>query len=434
VYAIGSKAIVKLCLEQSTLEWHRAKLSEKLFKQTELAQFLAVKEHIEKHHALPHIQTVVGLFPELQGLVDQVPEPVSYYVEKVDSRFFRDKISESILKSQEILQSNQNAWLEAQAVLRDATSEITAHQYRLRITDFGVEGEKIILDQYHKVKLSDDGAMFGWPYLDKQGLVMDGEVVSYVGRPMAGKSFLTAYSAIHNWRRKHDVDKKRKNVLFVSMEMMTLPVSQRIAAMYTGYGISELKTGFPTPIYEKFAKKLKTVSEEDNHLYIVDGNLAASVEDIYLLADSLKCGVVYIDGAYLVRHRNSKLDRFARAAENVELMKRYTSDLGMATFASWQFNRAGAKKKGSTSESEASLEDIGYSDAIGQISSVVLGLFQEDTVETLGKRKIRLLKGRNGETGEFTINWDFIKMDFSQLDPPLEASQEVEEEYKELLV
>jgi hypothetical protein len=87
--------------------------------------------------------------------------------------------------------------------------------------------------------------------------------------------------------------------------------------------------------------------------------------------------------------------------------------------ASWQFARTASKKK--TNE-EVTLDDIAYADAIGQVSSVVLGLFEDETVETLKQRRVKLLKGRNGETGEFLTKWDFDKMDFSQVEAQSVAS------------
>ena len=196
--------------------------------------------------------------------------------------------------------------------------------------------------------------------------------------------------------------------------------------MYAGTNIGQLKSGgysTQTPpsgapsMYAKFMAGMKAMHFEKAKLYVVDGNLAASAEDVFALADQLKCKLVFIDGAYLMRHKNTKLDRFTRAAENVELMKRACTDLDQMCFGSWQFNRAAVKdkKKGE----KGALEDIGYSDAIGQISSIVLGLFQEEGVETMEKRQIKVLKGRNGEVGQFDVNWDFINMDFSSVDKPV---------------
>lgn len=225
------------------------------------------------------------------------------------------------------------------------------------------------------------------------------------------------YSAIHNW-------KSGRNTLVVSMEMGPLPMAQRITAMYAHTNIGQLKIGgYSTQTYAKFKEGMKHLSDEKASLYIVDGNLAASVEDVFTLAHQLKCKIVYIDGAYLMRHKNSKLDRYTRAAENVELMKRHCTDLETTCFSSWQFNREAVKgkKKGEV----AGLEDIGYTDAIGQVSSIVLGLFQEDGVETMKSRQVKVLKGRNGEIGQFSINWDFTNMVFDQVqdsapDAPME--------------
>jgi hypothetical protein len=69
------------------------------------------------------------------------------------------------------------------------------------------------------------------------------------------------------------------------------------------------------------------------------------------------------------------------------------------------------KKKGE----DADLSDIAHTDEIGMISSIVMGVFEEETVETLKQRRVKILKGRNGETGEFVSNWDFMKMDFSEV-------------------
>ena len=226
-------------------------------------------------------------------------------------------------------------------------------------------------------------------------------------------TFFVLNGALFNW-------KEGRNVLFVSMEMAPLPIAQRAAAMYAHTNLTQLKTGgyatYPigSSLYEKFGKALTQITHEKAKMYIVDGNLAASAEDVYTLADQLECSIVVIDGAYLLRHKNGRLDRFMRAAENTELIKRFSSDLDCCTFTSWQFSRE-AIKKGKNKNEQAGLEDIGYTDAIGQISSIVLGLFQEDGVETMKRRSIKVLKGRDGQVGQFEVNWDFVTMDFSQI-------------------
>jgi hypothetical protein len=127
-----------------------------------------------------------------------------------------------------------------------------------------------------------------------------------------------------------------------------------------------------------------------------------------------------IDGAYLLRHKNATLDRFSRTAENIELVKRLTSSHGAATFASWQFNRDASKKFNQKNKADVGIDDIGYSDAIGQISSVVLAVFPSGE-ETKQTREIWVKKGRNGEHGQWTVDWNFQTMDFSQVHPEVKA-------------
>jgi len=97
-------------------------------------------------------------------------------------------------------------------------------------------------------------------------------------------------------------------------------------------------------------------------------------------------------------------------------------------FCSWQFNREATKKAKKGGGDHGDLEDIGYSDAIGQISSIALSLFQEDGIETMKRRKIQVMKGRNGEVGQFSIAWDFVQMSFQQVDPPLTPEAKATEE------
>jgi hypothetical protein len=411
---LGLKAIRRLCEQQKTYDWFQAKLNDALFKPQELPVFQWVDEHVRKHHALPQLQTLEQKFPESMGL--ETVEPASYYVDLLTNQFFYQKLVGASTQSHAILKDDPNGWQQAAEVHRQALSAIALQNYRTQIMDFGAEASDLLLNTYHKKIEVVNVSMFGWPYMDAMGGAMPGDVVSFIGRPQAGKSWLTLYTALKNWRYK------KHSVLFVSMEMSHLPIAQRAAAMMAGTNLTQLKAGTygnfgPSSTYKQFADTLQAIHSpvEDGgpRLYIVNGNLAADIEDIYILAAQLGCATVVIDGAYLCRHKNGKLDRFTRAAENCELMKRHTEDLQIATFSSWQFSKTASAKK-SKGES-AGLEDIGYTDAIAQISSIVLGLFQDDGVETLNKKTIRVLKGRGGEVGQFDINWLFDCMDFDEV-------------------
>lgn len=420
-FALGSKTIKRLCEEQNPIGWQKAKLSPLLFKPYEQSILAWVVDHLKHHHALPHVDTLQAQFPDLGAI--ETPEPSSYYVKLLEQQFCYERLNQANLDSQAILKEDQNAADKAIEVHRSCIRTITEQKYRVRILDVAKDAPGLVLAAYHQMNMAEHVATFGWPYMDSQsGGVMPGDVISFVGRPAVGKTWLTLWTALHNW------SVRKLNVLYVSMEMATLPIAQRIAAMYTHQNIAQLKVaGFSTQTLKKFSLGLKAMGLEQAKMYVVDGNLATSVEDLFSLAEMLECKVLFIDGAYLLRHRNSKLDRFTRAAENVELIKRFCTDLETMAFCSWQFNREASKKQKKGKGDQGDLEDIGYSDAIGQISSIALSLFQEDSVETMKHRKVQVMKGRNGEVGQFSIAWDFITMTFHQTHPLVDTMEQVEE-------
>ena len=405
-FGLGFKCLKSLCATQQAMKWYRAKLVPEMFRSDEIPVFEWVEGFVQKHHALPQLSTLEAKFPDVANI--EAPEPVSYYLEKVETRLYYERINKANIESQNVLKNDQTKIEEALNIMSDTMAYIKAHQYRHRIVDLVKEGPTMALTAYSNVMMMENVGQFGWPYMDKAtGGMMPGDVITFIGRPAAGKTWKVLYTAMHNWR-------KGKRVLVVSMEMAPLPVVQRLVAMYAHTNIGQLKVGgYSSHTFNKFKQSLFALTQENDGFYIVDGNLAASVDDIYSLAQQLKCDQVYIDGAYLLRHKNSRLDRYTRVAENIELIKKDTSEAEVPTIASYQFSRTATKNKKKGEQGD--LDDIGYSDAIGQISTIALGLFQDDSVETLEGRVIRVLKGRNGEVGQFKINWDFQTMDFSEV-------------------
>jgi replicative DNA helicase len=407
IYNLGLRALRRIVEDQKALDWHKHKVSESLFISGEVEVFTWVNAHLTKFHQLPQLETLCSQFPEVKEL--DTPEPFAYYLDHLQDRYAYRLINNSNLESQKMLKEDKNAIKPAVALMEKTIGLIKGQEYRTKIMDVGKESGKLVLAQYHNTLQNDLLAEFGWPYLDEMtGGALPGDVISYVGRPAMGKTWLILFSALLNWR-------KGRSVMLTSMEMNILAIAQRLTAMYSKTPISQLKMGgFSSSTYKTFAGGLLEMGQETGKFYVVDGNLAASAEDVYLLASQLGVSSVYIDGAYLLKHSNPRLDRFTRVAENVELMKGATTELEIPTFASWQLNREAAKAQKKTGQS-AGLEDIGYSDAIGQISSIVLALLQEEGVETLNQRSVDVLKGRSGEIGKFGINWGFQTMDFNQV-------------------
>lgn len=411
LFEIGNKALISLVTNADPMDWYKFKLKEKYFKGNEVDVFRTITNHIQKYSKLPEVETLTSYHPQLKPLV--TPEPPAYYRDLLIARYKYTVIKDSLTKSQGIIGESPLAVEQACDLLQETVGELNDTKYNDRILNFREDAPAMLRQEYYNREDKNEHKFF-WDYMDNMSNGFHaGDVVSFVGRPARGKTFMLIRTALQNWRMQG------ARPLVVSMEMTPLSLAQRMSAMYAEVNLSQLRShSFATASEKKFRGGLERISAEGEDFFIVDGNLAATAEDVYMLASNLNCDSIYIDGAYMLKHPNVRLDRFTRVAENVELMKQYGSQLGIPTVASWQLNRDAAKKsqKGSKNApaQKSGLEDIGYSDAIGQISSIVLALTEPESVETLNRRVLSLMKGRNGEVGEFAINWDFMRMNFDQ--------------------
>jgi replicative DNA helicase len=407
---LGLRALKRYVVDGDGLAYLTAKLSPSMFKgDQERSVFEFVQSHFSEFRELPKLATLESKFPELAAV--EAPESSKYYASKLDRRFAYDAIDVATTEARKVLKEAPDKTKEAEDVLRLALGTIAVQRHRNRVMDVGVEVPELLLSTYHGTIGTKMSPMyFGWPYMDALGGVLPGELVSFVGRPAAGKTYQMLYVAMHNWRECKD------SVLFVSMEMGHLAIAQRVGSMYSHLPVGQLKVGgFSSKTFKKFVESLHVMSSEQAKFYVVDGNLAVSVEDVYSLAEVLGVRKVLVDGAYLMRHPDRRLGRYDRVAENTEWMRRLTAETGMCTAASWQFSREAVKKKSKNKDAKAALEDIGYSDVIGQVSAIVIGIMQEESVETILRKRLDLLKGRNGEVGAFDVRWDFQLMDFREL-------------------
>lgn len=405
---IGKRFLAAVVKESSVSNYLRFGDIAKLFKNHESPMYEFVDAHVKKHGVVPNAQTV------LEGVKEDLPdivEPSTFYFDQLRDRHIELTMKAAVQKAGEMLMPGQKEPNKALAHLTKEVLDLARQVYTTGLVDYRDAIEHVLPDYVSKIKGTAGGIELGWHTLDNMtGGLVGGDLVSYVGRPATGKSFNLLWSALHAWKNQ------KKVPLFISMEMKPLLLEQRLAAIDAKVPLSHVKlTGdhmMTTEETKSMTKLLKSNQKSEVPFWIVDGNLSTTVDGIYSLCRQLNPDCVYIDGAYLLKHSNSRLDRYTRVAENAELMKQALTDLNIPGIATWQFSREATKKK---KGEKVGLEDIAYSDAIAQISSLVMALLEEDTVETLGGRRVDILKGRSGETGMFRTRWDFVSMSFEEI-------------------
>lgn len=371
----------------------------------EIEAFVFMQDFLKKHGAVPKAETV-----KLHTGVSLVEceEPVDYYLSLVKTRYVKSEVVGIMQVAHAQMQEGKPP--------EEVLAEVVSRGMGLKLNTvenkvFDYRKAATLLHQQAKEAFylgHTGGLMTGWKtYDDMAGGLMPGDMMSIVGRPASGKSWLLIWMAFLSWL-------KGNPVLLVSMEMTPLLIMQRLSSVDVQVSMTKLKNkGLLPKQLDKYFEALKANEAKESGFYVLDGNLSSTVEDIWLSATVLKPSSIYLDGGYLVKHPTEK-DRFRRVAENADLMKQNLSPLA-PTAVSWQFAKPPkGSKKGETNK-DFTGDDIGYSDAILQVSSTALGIMQEENVETVEKKRVKILKGRNGEVGEFDINWKFDPYpDFSE--------------------
>lgn len=231
------------------------------------------------------------------------------------------------------------------------------------------------------------------------------------------------WSAITYWSNQIN-EGNPTPVMFVTQEMGAAQIEKRALPMIAGVN--------PTPLYQgtllqyqqggmthaEYLAKLEDarimLANAPAPFLIYDSKMAGTIADIESIAAVHGVRRVWIDGMYMVRHPDPRLGRYARVPENLDLTKQWCQRTGASVVSSWQFKR-GAGKDGAEGETP-DLDDIGYSHAIGEYMGVILGLLENPkSVTQMNKKKVTVMKGRNGEVGGFDIHWNFAKMDFSEI-------------------
>lgn len=374
---------------------------EDMFRGDEKDLYVYVRDHLSTYGKLPDRKTIKKWAKKKSiplPVPEEIVEPPEFYYDRLETRNLKLNLLKAMKESEQHRQEDPDTALD---VLATEVVKLVHHKQRTKLVNIATDGLDIVEREYAKaVSGVETSLKFGWKTLDDMsGGLRGGDLVSIIGRPGMGKTYMALHGMINAWHAGF-------STLFISMEMQATPIVQRVVSMYTHTSIGELKAGQISSKAQQNMKLLMQGMAGSDDMWVADGRLSLTVQDVALLCRQLQPDVVYIDGAYMLRPgtQDRYVPRYERINQNSEDIKILAEEMSIPVVQTFQFNRGMTKKKDTN---DVDLEDIAGSDAIGQLSSLVIGTFQDDNIETKLRRKIRILKGRNGETGEFYINWRF---------------------------
>lgn len=374
----------------------------------ELDAYNFVRRHYRSYSELPQVGTVEE---ELGIEIPDAPETVDFYLQQINDRQMFNDIRPVFSDLREALMGND------MPAARDLISELQSvsrtHNTQNDLFSLQAVAEDVQSHfQDNLARAGMTGAPTGWGFIDEQtGGWQDGDFVVWVARPQVGKTHLLIHSCRAAWL-------EGKSVLFATMEMTMRQIGYRFFGHEAGVNPDLFrKARLSTYARRRVEDCLSSISG-DSRFHLFAGDFKnRTADDLDIVIQELNPDVVYIDGMYLMQSPNApaRVNRYERVAYISDDIKGLALRRGRPVVATSQFGR-GAGKGGQ----QGSLENVGYSDAIGTHSSIVISIKTPPGDRSVHptSRVLEFLKGREGEGGQFAINFKLSPVDFSELVPP----------------
>jgi len=251
------------------------------------------------------------------------------------------------------------------------------------------------------------GMSYGWEYLDNiTGGLRAGDVATIVARPGLGKSFTITKAAINAWQQGASVG-------FVSMEMTAVETARRIMAMETGVNPDFILRGRMSDWGEQAVEASMERMRGRPPFTLLVGDLSKSIADVDALIQERSPDFICIDASYLLKpsdnsYKGKKWEALANVAEGVKGLALRRNKPILQTV---QFNRS------QSPDEDMDLSQIGGTDTIGQMSTLVLGMKRGPSPHEKTRRRYVVLKNRHGpdySTFETKFEFNPFSMDVAE--------------------
>ncbi len=372
--------------------------------------YLWLKSFVDEFQTFP----TPAAFHQGTGLRTRaVEDPVEYYLNRAKDRALYMQIT-NVLPELDSGVTEKNV-----SAIISAAKKIIRADTVLSLQQSGVVSLKDAFEQVNEDVTSslfyEDvvGIRSHWPEVDKATLGwQNSDLITFVARPGSGKTYTLLVNAYSAWQ-------SGKSVLFFSMEMGILQVARRMLGITANVNPKYLRSGrLSSASRDRLTHAIATTSS-NVPFHVVAGNFRKSVDSVRGIAEELRPDIIFVDASYLLKPavtRKSSDGRRETISDVIEGLQTIALDLNRPLINSVQFNR-NAVRKGKNDDPENPLAHLGLhniaeTDVIGQISAIVFGMERAEPPHQEDQRYLGLLKGREGETGWWKMNYKFSPIDF----------------------
>lgn len=383
-----------------------------MFEEAERPVHDFVRGYYRQYRTLPQVQTV---FEETRVRLPTANEPIAFYVDRFYERHEYNQIRDRFGSLREAMTSFNIA--QARETIRELSRTVRQSGRRgLEVVDLAQAAE-LVQERLNQTRGYGGvtGVETAWRGFDNiTGGYQRGDLISFVGRPALGKTYTLLRQAWMAHQAGH-------SVLFVTTEMSAEQIARRHSSIALGINPTHLKTNMISTYTQRRIREFYRGMAGVDTFRIFSVGMNSRVAAIDAFAQEFGPDIIFLDGAYLMypSQGGRSQTRTERITGVFDELKALTLEANMPMVVSTQFSRAAGK-----GGAEGSLENIGYTDAIGTHSSIIVAVRYGPTTNPKASRWLSFLKGREGEEGRVAINFKFAPLDMDEFVPDGETPAE----------
>ena len=376
--------------------------------------FEFIRAHWAEHGQVPASVTVKYNFPQYE--IIRVKEPYEYYLSEVRRRRKYGLLFEAVALGTEALENDDVE--EASSLLAEGLMRAQIEVSELRDTNI-IETWERRLTTYREWKQFGRtlrGIPSGFPTIDDgtRGF-QDGQLITFVGAPKAGKSWMMLKMAM----AAHDF---AKTPLFIGFEMSNEEQEARYDALAAEVSYTRLLKGTFTPEEdEKLERAMRRRKSGDPFIFSADPE-GSTVSAVAAKIEQYDPDIVFIDGVYMMddegkdahpRGTPQALTNITRALKRLAQKRKIPIVISTQVLL-WKLNRKTGIDEGA----------IGYTSSFIQDSDIVLG------VETVGDdpnsplKRLKVVLGRTVPKFEVQLHWNWEELRVEEMSYSPEDDEE----------
>ena len=372
--------------------------SSELLDGTEREAYVFITDFVKKYDTIP---TEDVLMRETGLMLAPATEPLAYVVKRLFDRRLHQTLHKGLLEAADMLEKGKP--LEGRERMETLMRSVRNLDTRGAVVE-SIHGlGQQVVDYYDSIKAGKRGILTPWESINEATMgFWPEDLILFVARMGIGKTWTALQVAHCAW-------KQGKRVLIATTEMAKERMAMRYIAVKNRLPYRDLRQGRLDIFTEQRFRDEVLAAMSLPGLDIIGGDFDLSMESFAGIVADHKPDLTIVDGAYLLKVPG--VNRTERAATVFDELKRIAKRNRTAVFATMQFNREVKVNQAKTVQADS----IAMTDVAGWNADLIFGMIQTEEMKKNKRMAFKPLKVREGESEEIECNWDFDRMDFSEL-------------------